>query len=644
MKVARRSLCKWTKFIAGLSIFSPNGITRPKIDPAAFERKHQWFADAKAYGAIPPRKFSLKSINEKMMTQKRSHLFRLLLVFSAAVLVFSCKKSDAPPAPKPPVISYNQKIVSVNVGQTIPTLVPDSSKGGSVTQYSVYPGLPKGISLNQVNGTISGTPSDSLNPTRFVITAYGPAGMGHDTITIAVGTVGFIYGTTGNYTFTIGSNVLATTPLAPTVLAGNFKKFFIDPNTNPNDLTSTTGLTFDETTGKISGTPRKLTSTTEVPGALTFVITAITQDNKAAYDTIHITVNDVAPVVSYTFRGAFAVGVPVGTALPPVVTLVPGTNYGTVIKYRLAPGSPALPDSLVLDSLTGKITGTPAPEDAGTTNLVIRAYNTGGYYDITLPLVIDATAVAPQVKYFMSFLSSDIVDTICPAIVSGGTVYLTKKDTSKAANTAGVPTIYLNPYVLAGQPGTFSITPTGDPLTLTSATGMLSGTPAATATTPYAATLNIANLQPGNPNAGSFAVTMVSNVEYFNYNNQGVGGLLANYYEFLKNQPVDQAVTGTGAKYPGYPAAALTPTTGGGVTSFAIYPMSSTTPAFASTGLSFNSTTGTISGTPTIDSNNGTTITASWGYLVVGTKSSDGSFTIYKINVKIYPADAGWGQ
>jgi hypothetical protein len=537
------------------------------------------------------------------------------------------------------VITYNQKLVSVNIGQAIPNLVPDSSKGGHIEQYSVYPGLPKGISLNQSNGTISGTPTDSLSPTRFVVTAVGPAGMGHDTITLSVGTAGFVYGTTGNYTFTIGSNVLATTPLAPTVLAGTFKKFFIDPNANPNDLTTTTGLSFDETTGKISGIPKKLTSATEVPVALTFVVTAITQDNKAAYDTIHITVNDVPPAVSYAFQGSLSVGVSVGSVLNPTVKLVPGTNYGTVVRYRLAPNSPALPDSLVLDSVYGKITGIPKADGAGNTSVVIRAYNTGGYQDVTLPLVINATAVAPQIKYFMSYLSGDIVDTICPAIYSGNTIYLTKKDTSKNANLAGVPTIYLNPFVLAGQPGTFSLTPTGSPLTLTTSTGMFSGTPAVTATTPYAGTLNIANLQPGNLSTGSFAVNFVSNVQYFTYNNMGVGGVLANYYMFLKNQPVDQAVTG--GTYPGYPAAALIPVTGGGMTSFSIYPMSATTPAFASTGLSFNTTTGAISGTPTMDSSGGLSITSAWNYLIVGAKA-DGSFTIYKIVVKIYSTDGGW--
>ena len=580
-----------------------------------------------------------------MITHSKTfnYLHKLLLVLLPATVIFSCKKSDTKPAPKPPVISYNQKIVSVGVGQAIPTLVPDSSKGGSVTQYSIYPGLPKGLDLNQVNGVITGTPTDSLKPTRFIVTAYGPAGMGHDTLTISVGTVGFVYGTSGNYTFTIGAKDLATTPLAPTVLAGNFQKFFIDPNTNPNDLTTTTGLVFDQATGKISGVPNKLTSKAEVSQALTFIITAITQDNKAAYDTIHVTVNDMTPVANYAFRGSFSVGVSVGTLLTPSVTLtpgiLPGTNFGVVAKYRLAPNSPVLPDGLVLDSLTGKITGTPLADGAGTPTVVIRAINSGGYLDISLPLDVEATAVAPEIKYMMSYISGDTVDIITPAILTGNTIYLTKKDTAHASNLAAVPTIYLNPVVVAGQPGTYSLAPTGSPLTLTTSTGMFSGTPAVAATTPYTGTLTIANLQPGNPNAGSFAVNMVSNVQFFTYNSGGVGGLLGNYYQFLKGQKVDQ---GTGNVYPGYSTAGLTPVTNGNVTKFAIYPMNTTAPAFAATGLSFSTTTGAISGTPTMDSQGSSSITATWPYLVVGT-AADGSFTIYKLNVKIYATDGGWG-
>ncbi len=275
------------------------------------------------------------------MTQTKTGtlLCKLLLVAASTMVIFSCKKTDTPVAPKPPVISYNKKIVSVNVSQAIPTLIPDSSKGGSITQYSIYPGLPKGISLSQTNGTISGTPTDSLNPTRFIVTAYGPGGMGHDTITLSVGTVGFVYGTTGNYTFTIGAKDLNTTPLAPTALAGIFKEFFIDPNQSPNDLTTKTGFAFDKATGKISGTPTRLTNTTsEVPTPLMFVITGITQDNKAAYDTIYIAVNDIAPAgLLYTFRGSFSTGVGMGNVLSPLTSL--GTAPSTVKKYVLAPGS-----------------------------------------------------------------------------------------------------------------------------------------------------------------------------------------------------------------------------------------------------------------------------------------------------------------
>ena len=221
----------------------------------------------------------------------------LTLAALTIALLISCRKGDNDLDPKP-VISYQQKIISVPVDQQMVPVRPDST-GGAITEYSITPGLPKGISINKKSGVISGTASDTLTATQFIVTATGPGGTDRDTLTISVGTVSFNYGTGATITLEKNSTELNTTPVSPVILAGTFTQFFLAPS--PDSLTLKTGLKFNSQNGQISGVPTILTSTSEVPKAISFTITGISTANKAASSTVSFTINDKKPAFTYTF-------------------------------------------------------------------------------------------------------------------------------------------------------------------------------------------------------------------------------------------------------------------------------------------------------------------------------------------------------
>ncbi|MCU7547888.1 putative Ig domain-containing protein [Chitinophagaceae bacterium LB-8] len=563
----------------------------------------------------------------------RKYVSYSLLTMLTIALLFACKKSED--VAKPPVIAYAQKIIVCSEDAPLLPVRPDST-GGAITEYSISPVLPKGIVIDKLSGVISGTPSDTLTPTQFVVKAMGPGGFDTDTLTLAIGTVGFNYGTTPTYTFELNSTALNTTPLSPTIIAGTFSRYFVSPY--PDSL-SYYGLTFNPQTGQISGSPAKLTSSTEVPRPYTVTITGISSANKAASATISFILNDWKPNFTYTFKGSFTAGTDIGPNLQP--TLLTPSGLGLIKKYIIAPGSPALPAGLTLDATTGKIGGNPTA--AANVTVVVRGMNTGGYTDVNVPLKIDATAIAPQINYMLAWTSGSLIDTVCARIVSGGTIYLTRNDSTNLTGTgAAIPAMYLNPLLLAGQPSNYSVSPayssTTDGLSFATATGIISGAAKTGTATIADRAVTVNNAAPGGP-VGTFNVKIVANSPYFTYSSGMKRSELSNSFAFLQNQPVSVA-TATPNGYPGYTTTQLAAVGSLGGGTYAIYPTTSTTPTLASLGLTFNTATGAISGTPTSNTMSNTNY-PSYYYLVVGTKA-DGSFTFYKIRIRVFRNETDW--
>ena len=131
-------------------------------------------------------------------------------------------------------------------------------------------------------------------------------------------------------------------------------------------------MSFDSTTGEISGTPNIISPTTT-----TYTVTA-TNTGGSDTVTIDIIVNDEAPNISYnTVPHLF-------DKRHDNVIISAGFNGGTVVSWSI---SPSLPTGLSIDA-SGIIAGTPTAITPAT-NYIVTATNTGGTDTATITITIN---------------------------------------------------------------------------------------------------------------------------------------------------------------------------------------------------------------------------------------------------------------
>jgi len=308
----------------------------------------------------------------------------------------------------------------------------------SPTSYNAT-GLPSGLSVNTSTGVISGTPT-ATGTSTVTISATNAGGTGTATLTLTINPPAPVISSAATATGTTG------TAFSYTITASNSPTSF-----NATGLLA--GLSINTSTGVISGTP---TAT----GSYTVTLNA-TNAGGTSMATLALTVNPPAPAITSTTTATGTVG----------------TAFGFTITASNSPTSfnaTGLPTGLSVNTTTGVISGTPTA--TGTSTVTISATNAGGTGTATMTLTVNSSGSA--------------LTTSMTATGTVGTAFS---------------------YTITGNNSPTSFTALGLPsgLSINSSTGVISGTPtssgnygvfisatSAEGTTSGLLTLTVANIAP----------------------------------------------------------------------------------------------------------------------------------------------------
>jgi len=275
--------------------------------------------------------------------------------YGSASFVISITVNDAPPS----VLTYSNDSAVYTINESIAENNPSVS--GTVTSWSVTPGLPAGLTLNTTTGVITGIPEEVQQLKEYVITASNEYGSASAAISIIVNEqapAGLSYIKTAAV-YTKGLKIADNLPHLET---GSSTSWSVTP-------ALPAGLILNTATGAISGTPENNQALKN------YTVTASNSQGEVSA-VISIKVNDVAPTglvytpSTVTLGGWFHI-----TRyfyLSTSITLTPSYT-GTVISWSI---SPALPSGVTLNTSTGLISGKGVID--ATRYYTITAGNSGG--------------------------------------------------------------------------------------------------------------------------------------------------------------------------------------------------------------------------------------------------------------------------
>ncbi len=281
------------------------------------------------------------------------------------LLLSGCGGGGGSSSPQAPCdLIYSIVFLTVEEGELLIPLTPTVGCG-TVDDWSVTPILPGGLTISQVDGTISGTPTTAGTDDDHVITASNSTGSTDFILRILINP-NAPCALTYPLDFVIAEQGTAINPQTPTVSCGAVALWSVLP-------ALPAGLTISQIDGTISGTPTTAGTDDD------YIVTASNVTGMTSFS-IRIQVNPPPPCnLAYPLD---FVMVPAGVAL---TAQVPTVSCGPVANWQV---TPLLPDGLMIDLTDGTISGT-ATTDGHDELHFITASNAGGSTSFNLRIRID---------------------------------------------------------------------------------------------------------------------------------------------------------------------------------------------------------------------------------------------------------------